>query len=191
MPKTPDHPNIIAFTGSHGTGKTTSVYDYAAKAKKTHAGNVGILMEVARICDQPVLNRDGQLPTEDAQRWIFSRQWNDEETLSHRYDWLISDRTIVDCIAYTVFGGHVTLADALMDMARHLMHRYHMIIFKPICANDYCTQDGFRSTNRKIRQRIEDILINLYDELGTQLIMDSYNPKPMTPTWAKPCVCHP
>lgn len=172
-------PNIIAFSGAHGTGKTTSVYDFAAKAKKTHAGNVDILLEVARGCPYPILDQTGAIPPEISQTWMFSKQINQETEKAHGCDWLICDRTIVDYIGYTIYSGHISLADAMMSMARQLMHRYAIIIFKSIAKNNYCRPDGLRSTDLTVRQAIEDILLNLYDELGVTLCMDN-NPDQTT-----------
>ena len=101
--------------------------------------------------------------------WIFSAQINRELTESRKYDWLISDRTIVDVIAYTVFGGHVSLAASMMQIARQYMRRYHMIIFNPVRKNPYCLPDGFRSLDFEVRAKIEEILLNLYSELNVEL----------------------
>ena len=166
-------PNIIAFSGAHGTGKTTSVYEFAAKAKKTCIGNVGVLMEVARDCKLPIIGKDSVMASTEAQNWIFGTQLQREIDLSHVNQWLISDRTIVDCIAYTVFSGHVSLADAMMGMARQLVHRYSCIFFKPIDSNPYCKPDGIRCTSPGVRQSIETILLNLYQELHVDLALYS------------------
>lgn len=169
MPGIEKKPNIVAFTGAHGTGKTTAVFDLAARIKKARSGNVGILQETARDCPFPVLSVDCKQPSERSQLWIFTAHVNRELSEAPKYDWLISDRTCVDCIAYTVFSGHTDLADAMMAMARRHIVRYHTVIFRHVRENPYCVADGFRSVDYRIRSQIEDILLNLYAELGVAL----------------------
>ena len=69
--------NIIAFSGAHGTGKTTAVYDLAAKLKKNGV-NVGIITETARECPFPVMSSGCHVPPEYSQLWIFNRQMQAE-----------------------------------------------------------------------------------------------------------------
>lgn len=154
-------PNIIAFSGAHGTGKTTSVYAMAAKLKK-HGVNVGIITETARECPFPVMSATCKTPPEHAQMWIFSRQMQAEIEASERYELVVSDRSCIDCIAYTRAMKYYELAHAMEEMLFLHKQRYLEIRVKTIAENDYCTDDGFRSLDTENRKRIEDIILRLY-----------------------------
>ncbi len=59
---------IIAFSGTHGTGKTTSVFKLAYELKMENPTlKIGVLQETARTCPHPI-NKD---TTPQAQSWIF------------------------------------------------------------------------------------------------------------------------
>jgi ABC-type antimicrobial peptide transport system ATPase subunit len=78
----------------------------------------------------------------------------------------------VDYIAYTVYAGYVSLANRMMEIAQKRIGMYRVINFKPIATNQFCLPDGLRSTDMTIRQEIETILLNLYEELGVDICMD-------------------
>jgi signal recognition particle GTPase len=44
----------IAFSGSHGTGKTTSVYKECLNYKRNQNKDVAIITEIARQCFLPI-----------------------------------------------------------------------------------------------------------------------------------------
>lgn len=166
---------IIAFSGSHGTGKTTSVYGLAERCKRAGVagGNVGIVLETARLCPMPVFSPSCTKPTEEAQMWIFAKQLQEEAEACSRYDLVISDRTLVDCIAYTRHFGYYMLADSMEYMTHVTLSRYLQVIFRGIKENDFLQEDGFRSMDPLARPRIERIMLSTYKRLGVTLLKDS------------------
>ena len=154
-------PKIIAFSGAHGTGKTTSVYAMAEWLKRK-GKNVGIILETARDCPLPVLNKACNKSSEDSQVWIFSAQLKREIEAIHRYDIVVSDRTLVDCIAYTRYLGYQGLAYSMRLMASDISSRYLKVFFKKISENDFLIDDGFRATDPDERLIIESIMLSEY-----------------------------
>jgi len=161
---------IIAYSGVHGTGKTTAVYEAAAEHKK-QGYNVGIILETARKCPLPVLSVGCSKPTMLAQQWIFSRQIQEEIEASILYDVVVTDRTLVDAIAYTTYFGYLSMADAMKALAFH--NRYSEVHFRTINNNNYCIDDGFRAhEDREQRIDIERIMIETYHSMHIPLIFE-------------------
>lgn len=160
---------IIAFTGAHGTGKTTSVYDYAGAMKKEGAYEIGLLMETARRCPFPILGQGSQSSLE-AQLWIFAEQMRCELDSINNYELTVSDRTVVDVIAYSMLSGFYELARDQIAMAKHHVAVYEMVYIKPVAGNEYLINDGFRSTDRGLQIDLENLLIDIYTQLSIPLI---------------------
>ncbi len=160
---------IIAFSGTHGTGKTTAVYTRAGMLKREFPqAEVGIVCETARLCPYPVVGRDNPRPVTAAQRWIFAAQQQAELSAAARYDIVVCDRTVVDCIAYTLAGGLDLLARSMMEYAPHHVADYHEV---RLCRMDarQAADDGFRALDESFRKRVEDSLIEIYHRLGVRL----------------------
>lgn len=161
--------NIIAFSGAHGTGKTTSVFELATAMKKA-GRHVGVILEAARECPFPVMSVGCAIAPKHSQLWIYNRQMMCEIEASEKYDVVISDRTLIDCIGYTRYAGYDRLANSMALMLTHHSFRYHRIYFKSIMHNDYCTHDGFRSTDLGARDEIENVIYDLYEFHGIEVI---------------------
>jgi predicted ATPase len=159
---------IIAFTGSHGTGKTTSVYEYCARLKKETRHEIGLITETARRCPFPIFSRDSQTSPE-AQLWIFSEQTRCELDSTNQFETVVSDRTIVDCVGYTILAGFTGLAGSMLSMARHHIAIYEQVIFKPI-NSAFFIDDGLRNLDKSRQVELEQTLLNLYHVLGVNLI---------------------
>ena len=163
---------IIAFTGAHGTGKTTAVYGLAERCKRRgdSCGNVGIVLETARRCPMPIFSTACGKPSPETQMWIFGKQLQEEAEACFHYDLVICDRTLVDCIAYTRFLGYYMLAESMEQLAISIMGRYRQIVFRHIYGNDFLVDDGLRALDREDRERIEKIMLRIYKRMGIQLI---------------------
>ena len=160
---------IVAYSGTHGTGKTTAVYTRAAKLKREFPqAEVGIVCETARLCPYPVVGRENPRPVTAAQRWIFAAQQQAELSAAARYDIVVCDRTVVDCIAYTMAGGLERLARSMMDLACHHVADYYEVL---LCRMDarHAADDGFRALDESFRKRVEDCLIDIYHRLGVEV----------------------
>ena len=153
----------IAFTGTHGTGKTTAVYEMASAMKKNpiYSGkSIGILLEVPRHCPFSI----NTSASDKSQLWMFTTQIQQELELSRHYDILICDRCIMDPIAYAKYNEQDELVESSMPLALYHMKTYDEIIFKTIINNDYLFEDGVRDTGKEFRQGVEEILLDLFKE---------------------------
>jgi thymidylate kinase len=153
----------ISYTGTHGTGKSTSVLELARSMKiKNPNKSLYTLMENASLCPLPI-NQKG---TELTQFWIFSDQLRREIELQCRFDIVICDRTIVDSIAYGKFLGYDDICESKFNLAKHFINTYDMIYFKTIEKNDYFFKDGVRDGDDKnYRKKVEEIMYDLYQRL--------------------------
>ena len=159
----------IAYTGTHGTGKTTSVLKLSYEMKmKHHDKNIEVFMENAKHSPLPInLNS-----TQESQLWIFTNQIQQEIYLSSKADILILDRTCIDSIAYTRHRGFTNLAKRKLELAKYHIHSYDTIYFKTIKNNDYCFEDKTRiHDNNNFRQTIEDMLLEYYEILNKEIIL--------------------
>ena len=117
----------IAFTGSHGTGKTTSVFEYAHKMKLEFSNKrTGIFHENAARAPKGLFNKKG---TKESQLWIFTNQLRSEIELTNIYDIVVCDRTVLDPIAYAIYIGFQDLANKMFDLSLDHLSSYDMIIF--------------------------------------------------------------
>jgi len=153
----------IAYTGSHGTGKSTAVYNKALQLKKEYTDKeIGIFLENARFCPLPI----NKASTIASQLWILGNQITKEIELSKIYDILVCDRTIIDVVAYSYVFGFKTFADNLFEVCRYYMYTYDEIHLKTIEKNDYWFPCGIRDTeDAHYREAVEKKLIELYTKL--------------------------
>ena len=155
----------IAVMGSHGTGKSTLVYQMTDQAKQRFRGlDIRVLLEVARECPFPI-NEEG---TEAAQRWIFGRQVVREVELGSGH-LLVCDRTVLDSLAYSEYRGFSRwVASALPLSVEWFRERYHRVYFlRPAFAP---AADGFRSTDPKFQSAIDAILLKWIDRYKLRVI---------------------
>ena len=151
----------IAFSGTHGTGKTTSVLDYAKQCKIWYPNsNVEVLTEIARKTPLNSLNKNG---TEGSQLWMFTTQISQELNLMTTSDILITDRSLLDYIAYTYYISE-NLSLNMVSLTQWYMNTYDIIYFKTIENNDYLKKDGVRDDDLEYRKNIEDLLLSFYYE---------------------------
>ncbi|MFW6271776.1 MAG: hypothetical protein ACOC1Q_01895 [Desulfosalsimonas sp.] len=159
-----DKGRIVAFTGTHGTGKTTAVFREAGRLCLEHPGlRVGVVLETAAQCPYPINLETSEL----AQQWIFHAHiFRELDALQH-YDIIVSDRTCVDAIAYTWAMGFHALALAMQPAAMQHISRYQRIIFRQAKNNDYWYKAPHREIqDAKYRAAVESGLEYFYDRLG-------------------------
>jgi len=156
----------IAFSGSHATGKTSSVFDLCAKYKKEYSGKtINSLTEVARECPFSI-NENAE---EKAQMWIFTSQLKKEMEYERFYDVVVCDRSIVDCIAYTFVVGFHELGAKMKTLVENYVGTYDKIYFKTIVNNPYLCEDGVRSFDKNFQQSVEDTMRLVYRHLGYEV----------------------
>jgi hypothetical protein len=156
----------IAYTGSHGCGKTTSVYKSAHKKKIEEPNKIiNLLTEVARKSPFPI-NRE---TTINSQKWIFYTQLKEELEEEESCDILICDRTIIDVLAYSRVSGFEKMITLFYPIAQEHLKTYDEIYFLSLKNNDYYFPDGIRDNDSSFRLQIEVTLLNLYYELGKNI----------------------
>ena len=159
---------IIAFSGSHGTGKTTAAHALMAQLKVSEPGiDIGFLGEVARRCPYPI-NLDGCVR---GQLWIFCEQIKQELELMRQHDLVVADRCLLDSIAYTYHHGF-DMAEAMKDLYWSYLEKeepYQEIRFlnpKP----GYLQADGLREVDPSFQTEVHEILKRLHLETGGPLV---------------------
>jgi len=156
----------IAFTGSHGTGKST-----ITEAVKKHIDAMNLyrvvtytIPTVARKCPFPI-NGSNQKTTVCAQNWIIqNRCLREDEILNPLLDpfkeniVLISARTVLDDFAYLISrfpnDSSVKMEEAIVD---YRMKKYDFIFY---CGIDFPLEDdGKRDTDPEFQKEIDRIII--------------------------------
>ena len=163
----------ISFSGTHGTGKTTSCYELASLVKKEFGNKkLDVLSEVTYNSPFKI----NQETTTESQLWICVNQIQQELNRKQKYDLIICDRTIIDCAAYTfrqmtIIKNNPPKSKIWFDLYNQILEIYKtydnifphdLIIFKQIETNDYNKEDGKRDTNNDFRTEVESIMKHAY-----------------------------
>lgn len=153
----------ISFSGTHGTGKSTAAaYEYRNQKILHPDKSVYLLCDLEALCPFKI----NMETTEQAQSWIFARQIQQEIEAAARFDVVITDRTIVDVIAYTYVAGFEALACSMLGYAERHVEAYDSITVKQMEYNGYCHYDGIRDTDYGFRAAVESMLKDLYKQLN-------------------------
>lgn len=154
--------NIIAVSGTHGTGKTTKALELATALKKENPKlTVGLLTENAIDCPFPINKESTLLGTV---LWLFTNQIQRELEASLKYDLVVSDRCAADPLAYgLVFFGQNTVTDGMVAIAKsYYPAAYKEVIVQYASDNPYCFVDGLRDVDEDLRLRVETKLLELH-----------------------------
>lgn len=164
----------IAAIGTHGTGKSTTLYElaYYLKTDKNYFKNIPIIWnklndlgrepsiklinEVASECPFPI-NQESNLT---AQLWMFSQQLRLEIEFNGNFDFLLIDRSLYDYISYT---KHIENKSKLNDNISKgfiniskLIH-YDLLIRHEI-NKEYLKEDGIRDIDTSFQKHIDSLL---------------------------------
>ncbi len=133
----------IGFCGSHSTGKTTL-------AKMLHRDTIGsyFVSEIARR------HIPGNLKNCETQQKILTDQIKEEVYASIQADIVITDRTVIDNLAYLDNTCPFTARKRAFEIMQNWINTYTVIFFCPI-ENIPLKDDGFRRTDTTERERIE------------------------------------
>ncbi len=154
---------LIAFSGTHGTGKTTSAYNLALQLKYNNPDkSIHALVDQEAMCPYPI----NQKATPETQLWLFTNKIADELALLNRFDIVVTDRTIVDVIAYSACLGYNSLVTSMLEVAKVYLSKYSKITLKRTEYNSFCYSDGIRETiDKRFRIQVEEYLFEYYEEL--------------------------
>ena len=162
---------LIALTGAHGTGKTT-LCD-ALSLSLQGRGSVSICREAPRLVTDavgdPGFFRRGR-NTPERQMLIFLYHVIEEQGEDRRTDFVLSDRTLMDHLAYTValFPEFEATpeCDALRRAAVASLARYDLIFKLPV---EFPPEDdGVREADAGFQATIDRIIDKLFAEAGVQ-----------------------
>nr|WP_321399382.1 AAA family ATPase [uncultured Desulfobacter sp.] len=148
----------ISFSGTHGTGKSTAAAKEYIDQKINPEKSVCVLCDMEAMCPFQI----NEKTTEQAQDWLFANQILRETEARARFDIVITDRTIVDVVAYTYAAGFQELACRMLGFAEHHVQIYDEITIKQAKFNQHCHNDGIRSTDLDFRMQVETILKDIY-----------------------------
>ena len=152
----------IAYTGTHGTGKTTKALEMTRQNKiENPNSNVSFITEIARKCPFKI-NKN---TTEQSQFWILTAQIKAELEREKDNDIIICDRTILDTLAYAKYSGLDEFINNIMPTVKYHMKTYDKIYFLTIENNNYFVADGIRDMDNEFRNKIEYILNFMYEDL--------------------------
>lgn len=155
----------IAYTGTHGCGKTTETFRNAFEFKLSSKKSVNVLAEVARYSPFPI----NQKATPESCLWIFYSQLTKELEESLKSDILICDRSVIDSIAYGKVLGYENIVSMLIPIAKYHLLTYDKLYFLLSEKHDFLINDGVRDLDLNFRKRVEDELLSLYKELGKDI----------------------
>lgn len=149
--------NIIAFSGTHGTSKSTCAYRFASDMKlKGH--NIAVVDELARECPLKINKEAGTL----TQHWIISAQMKREIELMDLYEYIICDRSIFDTLAYGVLLDVIQF-DWDQMLQNYVKNYYHSIFVLDPDGFNYQISDGVRDMDPVFRKEVHETLIMLYN----------------------------
>lgn len=161
----------IAISGTHGVGKTTLAKRLAESLY------VPLLSEVARdvavstgIEHTEQISKGSMLTRIMFQGAIFGLQGLKEKM----HGGFVSDRSILDCIAYCyLYGLPEHFISTLREAALIHSGSYDLIIYCPI-PNAYTQDDGFRLTDRASQQEVDSYIKELLLDVNCPVLWLEY-----------------
>jgi len=157
---------IIAFSSTHGTGKTVASYDTCTMLKKL-GKNVIVHDELARICPFPI-NQGAQ---HKSQSWLITKQISSELELIDKFDYIVTDRTVLDPYAYGKALRMPYIEDYLPAIKNHINNYCYKIYVPEPTAFDYQIDDGVRDLDKEFRQLVFEEIISGYNKCGIEYLL--------------------
>lgn len=157
----------IAFTGTHCTGKTTLLKDICRRASESNI-KISYVTEVARgiINRGYPLNMDANI---DSYIHYINDQLSEENNKINLCDIFISDRTLLDPVAYAIVNSHLPrpyIPQYFIDMMKKVWllekEKYDLYIYFPI--EFEMEIDGVRPFDEKYRRDIDRQILFLLEE---------------------------
>ena len=150
----------IAISGTHGVGKSTAVYKKAYEYKLKYPDKkLSIVSESARDCPLPI-NKEASI---NSQKWMINYQIIKEIEAENTSDIVISDRSIMDYMAYAKYL-FPDLFDIYRNLIKNHINTYDKIFYMQVKNNNYLISDGVRDTDPEFQKIIDDTLRNLYED---------------------------
>ncbi len=173
-------PKIVAYSGTHGTGKTTSALQLATDLKIYYpTKSVHILCDLEAFCPYPI-NKE---TCEKTQAWLFAHHLQQLLTAVQRFDIVVLDTTLADIVAYSYVAGFTGQAESMMQFFIYHINYYSEIHVKAIQDNAFWYPDGIRDAKDiDFRQQVEDALIDIYTRIEEEAVFSGalYYERPQT-----------
>ena len=166
--------NIIAISGTQGTGKSYTAYKLCTFLRK-QGYNVVVIDELARETNLPI-NKEADDTTQVS---LISGQINKELEKSQKYDFVVVDRSVFDAYCYGLYldkKEEWTFKYLKTFLTHHVnKHYYKLYLLDPVSFN-YNIEDGVRDTDEAFRNSIHELLFNTLKETNVpfQLIQDDF-----------------
>jgi hypothetical protein len=162
---------IIGLSATHGVGKTTYAYELCTTLKKNGVSAV-VLDERARECPFPI----NQIAVGESQAWIITSHIKKELELMHKYDIVVSDRSVIDAYIYGVvlnLEGCFNYLDKYC--IEHIKHYYKKLYVLDPNYFNHCVDDGIRDMDPVFRMSVHKALIDIYvqEKVPFTLVKDS------------------
>lgn len=167
----------IGITGSHGTGKTDYTLALTNRLKRLYPGKSILCMTENCAFAPEDIQGVNTNTTLAAQYWIFANQIAREREAVAKFDIVVTDRTVMDAVAYTAVAGHSDVAQAMHSLAVPYIHDfYSAIYFRRIEDHDFLVNDGLRSMDLKFRRDVESYLLECYKTGDIDVSFDDFDP---------------
>lgn len=151
---------IIALSGTHGTGKTTLVYELAAELKRSNKfSNVCVITESTRKCPLPVNHET----TPKSQAWVYCNQMMREIEAAHSVGdkgIVLTDRCVIDPIVYSAVKDFDI--KFLIEGIKYHIYTYRKIYclrfssIYPEMKKTSVQDDGFRVTDNDFQKNVDE-----------------------------------
>jgi len=145
---------LICFSGFQSTGKTTATFDLA-KILKREGHSTNVWTDIPRRCPLKI-NERGRA---DTQFWIASRMVTETIELLDIYDYIVTDRTPFDCVAYEMATHELRTGDSEITEVALTLYNFSKTFLKYQQAEIFWVEKGYgfkeefgRSTHSKFKQ---------------------------------------
>lgn len=145
----------IALIGTHGVGKSTASYYLTSLLKQNNPTKSIICLEenVRKIAKLT----DGKLDDPRFPKLAISDQLFRELHSELIYDIIVTDRSLIDFLAYSKVL-ELNLEYDYKDLCINHMKTFDKIyLMRPEHKNSGIANDGFRDTNKKLRNSVDDM----------------------------------
>jgi len=165
--------NIIGITGTHGVGKSYFAFEEALRQKDLNPIAKITLIEEQGILDNPFpINKRAQ---NESQMWVMCAEMMQHflNYANKKIDLIITDRTIFDCIPYSMVNG-LPFAKALYDITKHFGYMYKKIYILDPRKRKYVFDNGIRSVDKNYRSEVHEKFIELFKRLKNNNYIKHY-----------------
>ena len=156
--------NLIAISGTHGCGKSYAAYKLTTDMRK-NGYNVVVIDELARECPLSI----NQAASELTQYWILAAQIEREIALMSKYQYIITDRSVFDTLAYAVTLNLMN-SNLFEFVANYVKNNYKYIFLLDPIGFNYHISDGIRDMDPKFRMDVHKNLVMLYEKFDISYI---------------------